>query len=208
MDAVLSHMSDKAIAGFVAKSKEQSTLQFLMDIIPNTVIGAFAQGEILQVLFFAVLFAFALQALGERGRVQGLEQQRTNSADQGREAAMDDPRRRSRPEGTGAADHGADGQACRQAPGAADDHPAHGIGLPVEDRPRQERGMGFTAQLTAWQSTPLDTLDLVGLLIDGVHLGDHCLIVALGIYPQLLFKMTDLPVTQLVSGMTRALGLG
>ncbi len=37
------------------------------------------------------------------------------------------------------------------------------------------------AQLTAWQSAPLDTIDLVALLIDGVHLGDHCLIVALGI---------------------------
>jgi aerobic C4-dicarboxylate transport protein len=58
----------KSIQGFVAKSKEQSTLQFLMDIIPNTVVGAFAQGEILQVLFFAILFAFGLQALGERGK--------------------------------------------------------------------------------------------------------------------------------------------
>jgi aerobic C4-dicarboxylate transport protein len=58
----------KSIQGFVAKSKEQSTLQFLMDIIPNTVVGAFAQGEILQVLFFAILFAFGLQALGERGQ--------------------------------------------------------------------------------------------------------------------------------------------
>jgi len=38
-----------------------------------------------------------------------------------------------------------------------------------------------TAQLAAWQSTPLDTLDLVGLILDGVHIGDHCLIVALGI---------------------------
>src|SRR6476659_3955310 len=58
----------RAIQGFVAKSKEQSTLQFLMDVIPNTVVGAFAQGEILQVLFFAILFAFGLQALGERGK--------------------------------------------------------------------------------------------------------------------------------------------
>src|SRR6476661_3694409 len=58
----------KSIQGFVVKSKEQSTLQFLMDIIPNTVVGAFAQGEILQVLFFAILFAFGLQALGERGK--------------------------------------------------------------------------------------------------------------------------------------------
>jgi transposase-like protein len=38
-----------------------------------------------------------------------------------------------------------------------------------------------TAQLAAWQSALLDSLDLVALLIDGVHLGDHCLIVALGI---------------------------
>jgi putative transposase len=38
-----------------------------------------------------------------------------------------------------------------------------------------------TAQLAAWQSAPLDGLDLVALLLDGVHLGDHCLIVALGI---------------------------
>jgi transposase-like protein len=37
------------------------------------------------------------------------------------------------------------------------------------------------AQLAAWQSVPLEGLDLVALLIDGVHLGDHCLIVALGI---------------------------
>ena len=38
-----------------------------------------------------------------------------------------------------------------------------------------------TAQLAAWQSAPLDALDLVAWLIDGVHLGDHGLIVALGI---------------------------
>ena len=37
------------------------------------------------------------------------------------------------------------------------------------------------AQLEAWQSTSLDALDLVGLLLDGVHVGEHCLIVALGI---------------------------
>lgn len=37
------------------------------------------------------------------------------------------------------------------------------------------------AQLEAWQARPLDGLDLVGLLLDGVHVGEHCLIVALGI---------------------------
>ena len=35
--------------------------------------------------------------------------------------------------------------------------------------------------MQAWQTAPLDALDLVGLLIDGVHVGEHCLIVALGI---------------------------
>ncbi|MFL5196998.1 MAG: dicarboxylate/amino acid:cation symporter, partial [Microvirga sp.] len=62
-----SAIDTKAIASFTAKAKEQSTIHFLMDIIPSTVVGAFATGEILQVLFFAVLFAFGLQALGERG---------------------------------------------------------------------------------------------------------------------------------------------
>jgi putative transposase len=37
------------------------------------------------------------------------------------------------------------------------------------------------AQLAAWQTASLEDLDLVGLLIDGVHIGEHCLIVALGI---------------------------
>src|SRR5438105_7867875 len=37
------------------------------------------------------------------------------------------------------------------------------------------------AQLEAWQSQPLDGLDLIALLLDGVHVGEHCLIVALGI---------------------------
>ena len=37
------------------------------------------------------------------------------------------------------------------------------------------------AQLDAWRATPLDALDLVGLLIDGVHVGGHCIVVALGI---------------------------
>ncbi len=37
------------------------------------------------------------------------------------------------------------------------------------------------AQLEAWQSTSLEGLDLVGLVLDGVHVGEHCLIIALGI---------------------------
>ena len=37
------------------------------------------------------------------------------------------------------------------------------------------------AQLETWQAAPLEDLDLVGRLLDGVHVGEHCLIVALGV---------------------------
>lgn len=67
MNVDLSTVDTKSIAVFTAKAKEQGTVQFLMDIIPSTVVGAFANGEILQVLFFAILFAFGLQALGQHG---------------------------------------------------------------------------------------------------------------------------------------------
>jgi aerobic C4-dicarboxylate transport protein len=57
-----------SIATYTTKAAEQSTLEFFLHIIPATVVGAFAEGEILQVLLFAVLFAFALHWLGERGK--------------------------------------------------------------------------------------------------------------------------------------------
>src|SRR6266581_5163332 len=58
----------KSIQVYTTKAGQQSTAEFLMHVIPNTVVGAFAEGEILQVLFFAILFAFALSMLGERGK--------------------------------------------------------------------------------------------------------------------------------------------
>jgi aerobic C4-dicarboxylate transport protein len=61
-------LDTRAIATYTQRAAQQSTVDFLMHIIPATVVGAFAEGEILQVLFVAVLFAFALQALGDYGR--------------------------------------------------------------------------------------------------------------------------------------------
>ena len=58
----------KAVAAYTAKASEQSTVEFFLHIIPNTVVGAFAEGEILQVLLIAILFAFSLHWLGERGK--------------------------------------------------------------------------------------------------------------------------------------------
>jgi aerobic C4-dicarboxylate transport protein len=61
-------LDTRSIQSYTQRAGEQSTLDFFMHIVPNTVVGAFAEGEILQVLFFAVLFAFALHALGEHGK--------------------------------------------------------------------------------------------------------------------------------------------
>src|SRR6266487_2509046 len=58
----------KSIQVYTTKAGQQSTVEFLMNIVPSTIVGAFAEGEILQVLFFAILFAFSLFLLGERGR--------------------------------------------------------------------------------------------------------------------------------------------
>jgi aerobic C4-dicarboxylate transport protein len=61
-------LDTKAVATYTTQAAQQSTVEYLMHIIPATVVGAFAEGEILQVLFFALLFGFALFALGDRGR--------------------------------------------------------------------------------------------------------------------------------------------
>lgn len=61
-------LDTRGIATYTARAGQQSTVDFLLHIIPNTVVGAFAEGEILQVLLIAVLFAFALQALGDYGK--------------------------------------------------------------------------------------------------------------------------------------------
>jgi aerobic C4-dicarboxylate transport protein len=61
-------LDTKAIAQYTEKTKSLTTTDFLLNIIPNTVVDAFAKGDILQVLLVAVLFGFALSLLGERGR--------------------------------------------------------------------------------------------------------------------------------------------
>jgi aerobic C4-dicarboxylate transport protein len=61
-------LDTKAIAQYTEKAKHQSTVEFITNIIPNTVFDAFAKGDILQVLLVAILFGFALSLLGERGK--------------------------------------------------------------------------------------------------------------------------------------------
>ena len=60
-------LDQAAVSAYTGPGKMQSTTEFLMNVIPNTVVGAFAEGNILQVLFFSILFGFALHKLGGRG---------------------------------------------------------------------------------------------------------------------------------------------
>jgi aerobic C4-dicarboxylate transport protein len=57
----------KAVEAYTGPGKMQSTTEFLLNIIPNSVVDAFAKGDILQVLLFSVLFGFALHRFGGRG---------------------------------------------------------------------------------------------------------------------------------------------
>src|ERR1700744_2672071 len=54
-----------AVATYVKQAEAQKWVDFVLNIIPDSVVGAFARGDILQVLLFAILFGFALMALGE-----------------------------------------------------------------------------------------------------------------------------------------------
>jgi aerobic C4-dicarboxylate transport protein len=56
----------RAVAEYAGQAKAQSVADFLLHIIPNTVIDAFAKGDILQVLLVAILFGFALSLVGPR----------------------------------------------------------------------------------------------------------------------------------------------
>src|SRR6478735_3175850 len=60
-------LDTKQVAAYTGPGKMQGTVDFLLAIIPNTVIDAFAKGEILQVLLFSVMFGFALHKFGGRG---------------------------------------------------------------------------------------------------------------------------------------------
>ncbi|WP_155301113.1 dicarboxylate/amino acid:cation symporter [Cupriavidus necator] len=67
MNVDVSTLDTKGIAAYTEPGKMQGTVDFLLHVIPNTVVDAFAKGEILQVLLFAVMFGFALHRFGGRG---------------------------------------------------------------------------------------------------------------------------------------------
>ena len=64
----VSTLNASSVAAYAAAGAQQTTVGFLLNVIPNTVVGAFANGDILQVLMFSVLFGFALHRLGSYGK--------------------------------------------------------------------------------------------------------------------------------------------
>ena len=59
-------LSEKAVASYQESAKHFTFGEFLLDIVPKSLVGAFADGEVLQVLFVSIMFAFALSALGAK----------------------------------------------------------------------------------------------------------------------------------------------
>jgi len=68
MNVDLSHIDASAVKPYLVQTQDQTAAQFLLNIIPQTMVGAFADGNVLQVLLISVLFGSALTRLGERGK--------------------------------------------------------------------------------------------------------------------------------------------
>ena len=68
MNIGASSLDAGSVKGYIAQTQSQGVVPFLMNIIPSTVVGSLADGNILQVLFLSVLFGATLTALGEHGQ--------------------------------------------------------------------------------------------------------------------------------------------
>lgn len=69
MNVDVSQLDAKSVETYAKAAEQQSVTDFLLNVIPNTIVDAFAKGDILQVLLFSVLFGFALHTVGERARI-------------------------------------------------------------------------------------------------------------------------------------------
>ena len=68
MNVDVSALDSKAVQAYAQAAEQQGFTDFLLNVIPNTVVDAFARGDILQVLLFSLLFGFALHVVGEPAR--------------------------------------------------------------------------------------------------------------------------------------------
>ena len=67
MNVDLSHLDAASVAQYLAQTHSRTATQFLLDIIPNTFVGAFSEGNVLQVLYVSVLCGVALSWMGKAG---------------------------------------------------------------------------------------------------------------------------------------------
>ncbi len=67
MNVDLTHLDTSSVAPYLEQTHGRTTAQFLLDIIPNTFVGAFSEGNVLQVLYVSVLCGFALSWMGKAG---------------------------------------------------------------------------------------------------------------------------------------------
>src|SRR6266571_3238306 len=67
-NADVTKLDTKALVAYTSQAKSQGVADFILNVIPSSVVDAFAKGDILQVLLFAMLFGFALAALGDKGK--------------------------------------------------------------------------------------------------------------------------------------------
>ena len=67
-DVNVAALDTKAVADYAGQAKAQNATDFMLHIIPTTVVDAFARGDILQVLLVSLLFGFALSAMGKRAK--------------------------------------------------------------------------------------------------------------------------------------------
>ncbi len=68
MNVNLSRVDVSAVQSYATPGQDQTLVSFVMNVIPRTLLGAFAEGNVLQVLLISVLFGFALIRLGPAGR--------------------------------------------------------------------------------------------------------------------------------------------
>ncbi|MEW6160932.1 MAG: cation:dicarboxylase symporter family transporter, partial [Verrucomicrobiota bacterium] len=76
INADISTLDTKSVQPYITTARSHGVVDFLLNIIPASVVGAFAAGDIVQVLFFSILFGVAMGALGEANRpvIYALEQ--------------------------------------------------------------------------------------------------------------------------------------
>lgn len=68
VNADVDSLDTSAVASYATQGEALSAIDLILHVIPDSVVGAFAEGEILQVLLFSVLFGVALSTMGELGK--------------------------------------------------------------------------------------------------------------------------------------------